>query len=265
MEVDPDYGRFYNAIPAWATGHISYHDGLFLREAILREKPSIVLELGTASGFSAASLCHSLEVAARSAGGDPNYRVVSYDSENHFYADPSRAVGDAARAMLGPSLLAHVEFRHPRTARDAVDEFPPDSLSFVFIDADHSHPWPTLDLLALLDVIRPGGSVYLHDINLPLVAPEHRYWGPHHLFADLELEKEVSQDPTGIPNIGRLRMPDDKKSQRQRLVGMLDAHPWEGKVDRRHLARLGVCRYAGAWRDVPWLGRASRVWASRWL
>lgn len=262
MEFDPDYGNLHRVRPAWVTGHISYPDGLFLREAILREKPSSVLEIGTASGFSAASLCHSLEVAARSAGGDPRYRVVSYDCVGFFYADPSKAVGDAARALLDASLLEHVDFRHPRTAPDAADEFPPDSLSFVFIDANHYHPWPTLDLLALIDVIRPGGSVFLHDINLPLLAPQYQTWGPHHLFADLELEKRVPDDPTGMPNIGQLRMPDDKASLRRKLLRILDAHPWEGEVDTWHLDRLGIRRRSTSWRSPSWLRTMPRLWGN---
>lgn len=263
MNFDPDYDHLYRALPAWVTGQISYQDGLFLREAILREMPSLVLEIGTASGFSAASLCHALEVATRSVGGDRQYRVVSYDCVGYFYADPSKAVGDAARALLDAPLLEHIDFRHPRTASDAVAEFPPDSLPFVFIDANHFHPWPTLDLLALIDVIRPGASVVLHDINLPLVAPEHQCWGPHHLFANLDLDKDVPADSAGVPNIGRLRMPDDKAGLRRQLIGILNAHPWEGEVDKWHLDRLGVRRCAGAWRDMSWLQRVPRLLGGR--
>ena len=249
MSFDPEYATLFKARPPWVKGTIQYREGLFLREAILEEKPSIVLELGTGSGFSSASLCHSLEVAARSAGASQDYRVISYDCTGVFYADRSRMVGDAARELLDPGLLAHIEFRHPRSAADAMDDFPKDSIPFVFIDANHSHPWPTLDLLAVTRIIRPGGAVFLHDINLPFWAPDCQCWGPHHLFTDLKLEKRVPTEPTGLVNIGQLRMPDDKASLRRQLIELLNAHPWEEKVDEKYLARLGLGRYAGAWRE----------------
>ncbi|MBU3665938.1 MAG: class I SAM-dependent methyltransferase [Chthoniobacterales bacterium] len=255
MTFNPNYDHFYRARPAWLRGSISYRDGLFLQDAIRLERPSFVLEIGTASGFSAASLCHSLEIAARSHGGRWDYRVISYDIAPYFYADKSKSVGDAAKYLLDASLLAHIEFRNPRRAADAIDEFPPDSVPFVFIDANHKHPWPALDLLALTNVICPGGSVILHDINLPILQPTYQFWGPHHLFADLNLEKTIPTGPGKPANIGQLRMPEDKTSLRHDLLTIINAHPWEIAIDDHYLSRLGLRRVNGAAKRVPVLDR----------
>ncbi|MDP9099851.1 MAG: class I SAM-dependent methyltransferase, partial [Verrucomicrobiota bacterium] len=41
-----------------------------------------------------------------------------------------------------------------------------DEFGLAFIDADHRHPWPLLDLLRLAPSIASGGWILLHDIQL---------------------------------------------------------------------------------------------------
>lgn len=244
------YSACWRPPPSWAAGSISFSDAEFLYELLQRERPSVVLEIGTASGFSAATMCRCLDYAARTANGDSEYRVISYDLLEHFYADPSKKVGEAAREMLDAALMKHVEFRNPRTAADAVRDFAPDALSFCFIDANHRHPWPALDLLAVTKIIRPGGIVVLHDINLsslPWAAanPALASRGVESLFNNLELEKEVAMDSVGIPNIGSVRIPHDKHRLRRQLVDIIHGHPWELEVEADYLARLPVRRSGG--------------------
>ena len=42
----------------------------------------------------------------------------------------------------------------------------PDEFGLAFIDADHRHPWPLLDVLRLAPCIQSGGWILLHDIQL---------------------------------------------------------------------------------------------------
>ena len=137
--------------------------------------------------------------------------------------------------MLSGELLGHVTFYAPATAPDVRDQFAPDSLRFVFIDADHTHPWPTLDLLALLDVVAPGGEVILHDINLPVINPAFQDWGAKYLFDGAPVEKLTDESRTPA-NIGSLIVPEDKEAFRQELLALLDAHEWETQPSPERVA-----------------------------
>jgi predicted O-methyltransferase YrrM len=196
-----------------------------------------VIEIGTAAGVSTAILCDALATAHRSGELGADYRVISYDVRDTFYLDPSRAVGDAVHEMLDPELVAHIEFRHPATALTLREHHAPNELSMLFIDADHRHPWPALDLLATLDLLRPGAEVVLHDINLPIIAPQYADWGAKHVFDELSAKKyaDLTEDP---PNVGSLIVPEDKGSLREQLVAIVDAHEWEVEVPDEMRAEL---------------------------
>jgi hypothetical protein len=42
----------------------------------------------------------------------------------------------------------------------------PGEYGLAFIDADHRHPWPLLDVLRLAPFVQSGGWIVLHDIQL---------------------------------------------------------------------------------------------------
>ena len=159
-------------------------------------------------------------------GGD--FYVASYDVQERLYYDHSRRVGDAAREMLPKDLVAHVSFRAPGTAMTVREDYGDDAIELLFIDANHSHPWPTLDLLATLDSLRPGALVVLHDINLPLISQEFPSWGVKWVFDGLDVEKEIPAE--ALPNIGLLVIPEDKGRVRTELQAIASDRPWEVAV-----------------------------------
>jgi predicted O-methyltransferase YrrM len=221
--------RLYASKPEWVLGTISFYDACYLLRRALESRTEVVVEIGTASGFSTVFLCHALSLAARAGFIASNFEVVSYDLNPRFYADESRKTGDAAREVLEPDLLQHVVFRSPATALMVPMHHAQENLSLMFLDANHEHPWPTLDLLATLDCLAPGAEVVLHDINLPLRS-ENTAWGVKHLFDAVDTQKEVdSVDP--LPNIGSLTIPADKDAFRDQLLSILCAHAWEADVD----------------------------------
>jgi predicted O-methyltransferase YrrM len=236
-EPDEYSDRLYHKRPQWAVGTISHHDARFLFGRALRSRADVLIEVGTASGLSTAFLCHAADRASAAGRIGPDFHVHSYDVDTQFYADRSRGVGDGAREMLDPGLLAHITFHAPATAATVRDQHDLDSIEFAFIDASHQHPWPSLDLLAMLACLRPGGEVLLHDIDLPRLTPHTPVRGAKLLFDELDVEKEADRRGP-IPNIGSIEVPDDKSGLREQLIDLIDGHEWEVEPppDQLHLA-----------------------------
>jgi hypothetical protein len=151
-----------------------------------------------------------------------------------------RAVGDATREQASQQLLSHVVFRHPTSAADLKDNHGPNEIGLLFIDADHGHPWPTLDLYAALPFLAPRATVIVHDINLPLLHPQSQDWGAKYLFDGLTVPKAV---PAGsdhsTPNIGSFAIPEGKEIIRDQLRDILQAHEWQVPVSDQYLRRVG--------------------------
>jgi predicted O-methyltransferase YrrM len=232
---------FYAQRPQWIDGSLSRSDARFLFKTAMEGHTSLAVEIGTASGFSTSVLCHALNFASKAGVITSDYSVVSYDISPYFYADETKRVGDAAREQLPPQLMEHIILRHPATAADLKQYHANDEIQFMFIDANHQHPWPTLDLLAALDSLSLGAVVLLHDINLPVRNPNFPDWGAKHLFDDLDVEKGVPQDEE-IPNIGSIVIPEDKEQLRSQLMTILFAHEWKIDVKEDYLDRIGIDR-----------------------
>jgi predicted O-methyltransferase YrrM len=231
---------FYAKQPPWARGaSISHHDARFLFRKALEAGTETAVEIGTASGFSTGVLCLAMSLASEAGLIGPDYRVISYDISPRFYMDRTRPVGDAAREQLPPELARHLEFRHPLMSLDVAREHGENGIEFLFIDADHRHPWPAFDLLATIDTLAPGATVLIHDINLPVLHPEFPHRGAKYLFDGLDVEKDVPRD-AGIPNIGSIRIPEDKAPLRARLREIVFAHEWETDVLPEYLALVGL-------------------------
>jgi glycosyltransferase involved in cell wall biosynthesis/predicted O-methyltransferase YrrM len=223
------------AVPPWVKGSLSHADIGFLLHVVAAHAPRHVVEIGTGSGVSTGVISRGL--AAAQAVTAQDYTVVSYDVSPHLWFDAGRRVGEAAASLAEPQILEHVTFRNPATALDAAREHGPDSLAFVFLDAMHAHPWPALDLLALLDCLEPGGIVVLHDINLPLLhagEPAGVKW----LFEELDVIRFVAADDP--PNIGAIMVPTEKSGLRDELLRIVAAHGWESDVPDDLLRALAV-------------------------
>jgi predicted O-methyltransferase YrrM len=232
---------FYALQPKWVQGSLSRSDARFLFKTVFATKANRIVEIGTAAGFSTALLCYALKVACEAGLIDPAFQVVTYDVSTMWYADPTRRIGDAARAQLPPPLLEHVLFRNPAMAADVRRDFGPGQIPLLFIDANHKHPWPTLDLFATLDSLAPGATVVLHDINLPVRHPQFADWGAKFLFDDLALEKTSPNDES-IPNIGSFMVPPDRDALRVRLIAISQMHQWQANIPQSQLDKIGFLR-----------------------
>ena len=89
--------------------------------------------------------------------------------------------GQACREMYpAPRAQWHTAFE--TTRRRFATVLPAGSVDLTFIDANHSHPFPLLDLLQATAFAKPGSWVILHDVDLPIQHPQFQIYGPRWLF-----------------------------------------------------------------------------------
>ncbi len=211
--------------PKWVTGMISGEDASLLSELVDAGVTQPVVEVGVASGWSSAILLHLLKRKPPTCGADT--WLYSYDIGQRCYFDPARRVGEAVDEVV-PELARHWKLQ-VGDARAAGRQLKGRGIDLAFIDANHEHPWPTFDLLALLPALAPDAWVALHDISLPLFAskPEWRVYGPKHLYDHWPWKKRSVRGQ--LNNIGAIQVPGDHVKVREFCKTVL-ALPWESGV-----------------------------------
>jgi glycosyltransferase involved in cell wall biosynthesis/predicted O-methyltransferase YrrM len=206
--------------PSWTRGVISGGDAEFLLELVTGIMPRRILELGVASGTSAAALLCALDQLDDQGTGRELY---SCDVRSTCYFDAQRAVGAATREMY-PHHRARWVLNTDSDARRISRQLDPASIDLVFIDANHCHPWPLLDLLHVTTVVKPGSWIALHDIALPRLHPQFQVYGPQWLFRAWPFNKIHGID--GSANIGAVQLPADLRQLLPMAHALLD-RPWE--------------------------------------
>ncbi len=226
-------------VPDWAQGSVGLVDALFLYDMVACLRPGRIVEIGAASGASSAVLLHALHDAGSPLEGDAGPALVSIDLHRWCYFDRTRAVGSAV-AEMAPALARGCLLHTNRTALDLGALVPgPDHaldhglFDMAFIDGDHRHPAPTVDLLALAPFLRPGGWAILHDIDLPAAADRYErahgvkvpwhHAGAQHLF-DAWPWRKLRGELDGF-NIGAVQLPDGPVTAAD-LRAAID-HPFE--------------------------------------
>jgi cephalosporin hydroxylase len=154
-------------------------DLLFLHAFVSVLAPERMIEIGTLSGFSAAVIADA--VAQTQSAPSESVLVDTIDLNERCVTDPTKPIG-----FQIPELVPHVSDRiRVHAGKDAchVEEIARAAeLQLVFIDADHQHPRPTLDLIRVARFVRPGGWVLVHDIELGSLGERMRAAGvpPEH-------------------------------------------------------------------------------------
>ena len=238
--------------PAWVSGQISIHDAMFLYDIVRGVRPRRIIEIGTASGASAAVLLRAMADIGRCFADEFGEPVVhTFDLHPFCWFDRARPVGSAA-AEMAPQLAPGLRIHAHATSADAGRLFRGLDVELAFIDADHRHPGPVADLLLLLPALARGAWVVLHDIALPEIADreeartgrpfEGRYHGAAHLFNAWPWERVAgggSDARFGARNIGAIRLPGDRAVTEADLRTIID-RPWEATPEPRALAVLGA-------------------------
>lgn len=138
-------------------GSVSVSDLLVLQELIKQRRPKSLIELGMASGISAAILAQIMEE-----NGGEVLHTVDYD--NTFFGDRRKENGFLID-VIAPECSVQIT-KHPFTTSLDVGEKISGTFDFGFIDANHRHPWPTIDTICLYPLMNKGGILVYDDYAL---------------------------------------------------------------------------------------------------
>ena len=217
-----------------ASGNVSPEDGYFLLSLIEAVNPSRLLEIGVASGCSSVMILKLLETIGTQSG------FVSVDLQERYYADVEKPVGYLVGEHYSSRPTAWTLLTQHQASTFASDPAMQGfargrAFDFVFIDAHHGHPWPTLDALCLLPYIIPASWIAFHDINLPLLG-DYPWFGAVYVIQDWPLDVVIS-DRVPVPNIGAIRLSDAGADDADRLIKNLD-RPWDCGIHPYHRDKI---------------------------
>src|SRR3954464_3625352 len=141
------------------SGTIDSSDYFFLTAFVSILSPRRVVELGTLTGFSAALIAAALQ---RQPGA--GRWVDTIDLAPQCFIDKTRPTGFEIAERF-PEVASMIRLHVPHDSSLVSHLAEPDELDLVFIDANHQHPFPLLDLLRVSPFTKPGGWIVLHDIQ----------------------------------------------------------------------------------------------------
>jgi predicted O-methyltransferase YrrM len=142
-------------------GTIGPADYLFLTAFVSILAPRRVVEIGTLTGFSAGVIA----AAVVRQHGKERARIDTIDIHSQCAIDATRPTGFELTEFF-QQIAATIHLHTPRDATIVSQIAARDELELAFLDADHQHPLPLLDLLRLAPYMRQQSWVLLHDIRL---------------------------------------------------------------------------------------------------
>lgn len=195
-------------------GNISAQEAMFIRSHIEEYKPSIFIEIGVASGISTGLTA----LAMAENGGE---RVIGIDINPNFLGEPTGRKAASIHRKATPSIELHLR----NTALDASQIMGARRAQMAFIDGNHQHPWPTLDMIALLPFMDPNAVLIFHDLALFKRQAKVVSIGPKFLYDQFpDSRRRVSPRDAGA-NIFSITLRGDHRSCEDALINSL-LIPW---------------------------------------
>jgi predicted O-methyltransferase YrrM len=172
-----------------------------LRDELIAERASVVIEIGLGYGSSALAIHEALVLA----GGDWVEHVIIDAFQDRFHDAGWHALGaagvaDSCTLLRERSLLALPRLLAEHLVADAA-----------FVDGSHLFHNVFVDLAFLRQLVRPGGLIVLDDHHWPSVATAVRYfelntgWRPEAMAGDTRLRAYRLPDPLVEPSFEDFR------------------------------------------------------------
>lgn len=142
----------------WEPGFrsISLGEARFIHGLIEFFRPKRFLEVGMASGFSTG-------IIARSLDANGGRSLLSIDHDDTFFADPKKRNGFIFHEIYNGDML-EVELKKFTISPDLKKLGK--QFDMVFVDANHQHPWPTIDMMCVWPFMIGKRIMILHDMRL---------------------------------------------------------------------------------------------------
>lgn len=202
-------------------GGIDFHTAGHLLSLIEATKPVNLVEIGVASGASTCLILRLLEKMNSTAV------LSSFDIGRTVFQAPDMAIGHLVRETFPegtPAWRLNTGMMSSDVARTIEGK-----ADFVFIDANHEHPWPAIDTLMAISFTKPGCLILHHDINLPRIRPEFDSWGAAHLYDEWPGHKQ-SYPTDSLATSGAIVLNKSASKNAEILMDIIEGHPSEGKI-----------------------------------
>lgn len=200
----------------WKPGYgaVAPSELAFIQRLITQHKPDSFVEVGMASGLSTGFIATFLEEQ----GGST---LLSLDHDDTFFGDKTKPNG-----FLVPEIYTgdkvRVDLVKFKTALN-VHEFD-QSFDMAFVDANHQHPWPAIDMMALYPKMSGPRIMIHHDLRLFMKQDVMFGIGPKYLFDQFRDRQRIRSRANG-GNIFAVRL-DMAQDEFEVILTDLLKLPW---------------------------------------
>lgn len=189
----------------------------YIQSLVIKHRPRKVIEIGTASGLTTGFI-------ARFLSENDGVSITSIDLADQFFAARDKPVGYLAdRVYSGTDIAISI---HPRRLSLDLDDLD-GPWDMAFIDANHQHPWPTLDTLAVAPHLTGPRIVIHHDLQLYRRHRDMGGIGPRVLFNEMPQRHRHAVKANGW-NIFSLDLTLPNGSLEHAAIGALSI-PWTAR------------------------------------
>jgi predicted O-methyltransferase YrrM len=169
------------------TGTISLPEAQFIQELIISRGFSRCLETGVAFGASTVAICSALAVLEQQGGAVKHYGIDPCQLDI-YRAAAIRALQECGLEHIFELCDGPAHLMLPRLIERNV------TVDFVFIDGMHTFDYTLVDLFFADKLLRPGGILCMHDMDMPSKKKAYSYLMKHRRYVRLaSLRRRLGQ------------------------------------------------------------------------